>query len=71
MKANTIDRSEAAKIDTLDAFNSSAVPLNANSATNIDIVNPIPANTETANTSNQLALLGFLLIELNDIKDEG
>ena len=62
MKARTIDITDADKIDIFDAFNSSKAPLKASSDTNIDIVNPIPARTETANTSNQLALFGFLVI---------
>ena len=57
-----IDIMDALKIDIFDAFNSSAIPLKASSETNIDIVNPIPARIETAKTSNQLALFGFLVI---------
>ena len=57
-----IDIIADSNIDTLDILISSGLSSNAISDTNIDIVNPIPANNETENTDNQSTPFGFSIM---------
>jgi hypothetical protein len=50
------------KIDILAILIRFILCINAISDTNIDIVNPIPAISETINTAIQLMLIGFSVI---------